>query len=93
MAPIVNHYDYIILDCPASIEDSVINAIYFSKKFLIPIEIGGFASSAIQDVLELIAVKEYSSLTGSDTQAFRVLLMLSKHSNITIIKKALSETM
>lgn len=63
LAPIVSQYDYIILDCPASIEDSVINAIYFSKRFLIPVEMGGFASSAIQDVLELIAeIKEYNSL-------------------------------
>lgn len=63
LAPIVNQYDHIILDCPASIEDSVINAIYFSKRFLIPVEMGGFAASAIQDVLELIAeIKEYRSL-------------------------------
>ncbi len=63
LTPIVSQYDYIILDCPASIEDSVINAIYFSKKFVIPVEMGGFASSAIQDVLELIAeIKEYASL-------------------------------
>jgi chromosome partitioning protein len=56
-------YDYIILDCPASIEYSVINAIYFAKQFVIPVEMGGFASSAIQDVLELIAeVKNYPSL-------------------------------
>lgn len=63
LTPIVGQYDYIILDCPASIEDSVINAVYFSKRFLIPVEMGGFASSAVQDVLELIAeIKEYSSL-------------------------------
>jgi len=60
---IVVNYDYIILDCPASIEDSVINAVYFSKNFVIPIEMGGFAASAIQDVLELITeVKECNSL-------------------------------
>lgn len=63
LTPIMSQYDYIILDCPASIEDSVINAIYFSKRFVIPVEMGGFASSAIQDVLELIAeIKEYGSL-------------------------------
>ena len=63
LASIISQYDYIILDCPASIEDSVINAIYFSKRFLIPVEMGGFASSAIQDILELISeIKEYNSL-------------------------------
>jgi chromosome partitioning protein len=63
LSKVVVKYDYIILDCPASIEDSVINAVYFSNRFIIPVEMGGFASSAIQDVLELIAeVKEYSSL-------------------------------
>jgi chromosome partitioning protein len=63
LTPIAAQYNHIILDCPASIEDSVINAIYFSKRFLIPVEMGGFASSAIQDVLELIAeIKEYKSL-------------------------------
>jgi len=60
---IVVKYDYVILDCPASIEDSVINAIYYADRFLIPVEIGAFASSAIQDVLELIAeIKESLSL-------------------------------
>lgn len=60
---VVVNYDYIILDCPASVEDSVINAIYFAEKFIIPVEMGGFAASAIQDVLELIAeIKEYPSL-------------------------------
>ena len=60
---IVVNYDYIILDCPASIEDSVINAIYTSDRFLIPVEMGAFATSAIQDVLELISeVKESLSL-------------------------------
>lgn len=63
LSRIVVNYDYIILDCPASIEDSVINAIYFSERFVIPVEIGGFAASAIQDVLELIAeIKECASL-------------------------------
>ena len=57
------NYDYILLDCPASIEDSVINAIYMANYFIIPVEMGGFVSSAIQDVLELISeVKEYDSL-------------------------------
>ena len=32
---IVVKYDYIIIDCPASIEDYVINAIYVSNKFVI----------------------------------------------------------
>jgi cellulose biosynthesis protein BcsQ len=60
---IVVNYDYIIIDCPASIEDSVINAIYFADSFIIPIEMGAFAASAVQDVLELIAeVKEFGSL-------------------------------
>jgi chromosome partitioning protein len=60
---VVVNYDYIVLDCPASVEDSVINAIYFAEKFIIPVEMGGFAASAIQDVLELIAeIKEYPSL-------------------------------
>lgn len=60
---VVVNYDYIIIDCPASIEDSVINAIYFAQQFVIPVEMGSFASSAIQDVLELIAkIKEYPSL-------------------------------
>ena len=60
---VVDKYDYVILDCPASVEDSVINAIYFADRFLIPVEIGAFASSAIQDVLELIAeIKESVSL-------------------------------
>jgi chromosome partitioning protein len=60
---IVVNYDYIIIDCPASIEDSVINAIYFADSFIIPVEMGAFAASAIQDVLELIAeVKESGSL-------------------------------
>jgi len=60
---VVVKYDYVILDCPASIEDSVINAIYYADRFLIPVEIGAFASSAIQDVLELIAeIKESHSL-------------------------------
>jgi chromosome partitioning protein len=63
LSKVVVNYDYIILDCPASVEDSVINAIYFADKFIIPVEMGGFASSAIQDVLELIAeIKEHSSL-------------------------------
>lgn len=62
---IVVKYDYIIIDCPASIEDSVINAIYASDKFIIPIEMGGFVSSAIQDMLEIIAeVKEYDDLNN-----------------------------
>ncbi len=60
---IVVNYDYIIIDCPASIEDSVINAIYFAEYFVIPVEMGAFAASAIQDVLELIAeIKESVSL-------------------------------
>lgn len=60
---LVVKYDYIIYDCPASIEDSVINAIYSADKFLVPIEMGGFVSSAIQDMLEIIAeVKEFDSL-------------------------------
>ena len=60
---IVVNYDYIIIDCPASIEDSVINAIYFADNFIIPVEMGAFAASAIQDVLELIAeVKEAGNL-------------------------------
>lgn len=60
---IVVNYDYVIIDCPASIEDSVINAIYFSKFFVIPVEMGAFAASAIQDVLELIAeIKEINNL-------------------------------
>jgi chromosome partitioning protein len=75
LKPIVAKYDYIILDCPASIEDSVINAIYFATRFVIPVEMGGFASSAIQDVLELIAeVKNYSSLQDLlDTKIVRFL--------------------
>ena len=60
---VVVNYDYIIIDCPASIEDSVINAIYFADNFIIPVEMGAFAASAIQDVLELIAeVKEAGNL-------------------------------
>ncbi|WP_203368631.1 ParA family protein [Cysteiniphilum marinum] len=63
LTTIVDKYNYIIIDCPASIEDSVINAIYFGEQFIIPVEMGGFASSAIQDVLEIIAeVKEYDTL-------------------------------
>jgi len=59
----VVNYDYIIIDCPASIEDSVINAVYFSEIFVIPVEMGAFAASAIQDVLELIAeIKEINNL-------------------------------
>ena len=58
-----DNYNYIIIDCPASIEDSVINAIYLANNFIIPVEIGGFASSAIQDVIELIAeIKEFDSM-------------------------------
>lgn len=60
---VVVNYDYIIIDCPASIEDSVINAIYFADNFIIPVEMGAFAASAIQDVLELLAeVKEAGNL-------------------------------
>lgn len=63
LTTIVDKYNYIILDCPASIEDSVINAIFLGDQFIIPVEMGGFAASAIQDVLEIITeVKEFSSL-------------------------------
>ena len=63
LSTIVDKYNYIILDCPASIEDSVINAIFLGNQFIIPVEMGGFAASAIQDVLEIITeVKEFPSL-------------------------------
>lgn len=41
-----------------------------------------------KDRLKELTLSEFCS----DTQAFRVLLMLSKHASNTLIKKALSET-
>jgi chromosome partitioning protein len=82
LSTIVDKYDYIIIDCPASIEDSVINAIYFGDQFIIPVEMGGFASSAIQDVLEIIAeVKEHTSL-GSLLESQSVKFIKNKVNSI-----------
>lgn len=54
--------DYVFIDCPPAADDAVLNAIYAASIVLVPVQMGGFAANAIQDVLDLITdVKGYET--------------------------------
>lgn len=70
--------DYVLIDCPPSGGEAVLNAIYAADKVVVPVNMGGFATNAIQDVLELITeVKGYDS-TGEMLESEKVVFVRNK---------------
>jgi chromosome partitioning protein len=61
-------YDYVFIDCPPESNDGIVNAITVADTVLVPVEMAGFADSAIQTVLELITDSK-GYMTLGDTLA------------------------
>ncbi|NRP10997.1 MULTISPECIES: ParA family protein [unclassified Marinobacterium] len=47
-------YDYVLIDCPPSIGEGVLNAVYTSDKVIVPVELDGFAVNSISNMFDLI---------------------------------------
>ncbi|QWR76332.1 ParA family protein [Candidatus Magnetomonas plexicatena] len=58
LAPIVNDYDYIVIDCPPSINAFTKNALTMAEHIIIPVDVGYFSILGLKQLLEEIELEK-----------------------------------
>ncbi|QDZ41712.1 ParA family protein (plasmid) [Euhalothece natronophila Z-M001] len=74
IAPLLDHYDYILIDCPPNIGVFAINALMASEEILVPVDmsyLGLIGISAINRTLEMVTTALDHSLTITGVLATR----------------------
>lgn len=86
--------DYVLIDCPPAADDAVLNALFAATTVLVPVQMGGFATNAIQDVLDLITeVKGYDD-AGEMLENEKVLFVRNKYdSRVRSVNKKVDEAL
>lgn len=87
LEPVTNDYDFIIIDCPPSLDDLTINALTVSNKIIIPSQADILSISGIMRLYDSYQlVKKY---TNSSIEVEGILL--TRHNQRALIKRDLEE--
>lgn len=54
LKPVINDYDYVILDCPPTLGILTVNALIAATEVLIPVDMAKFAMSGVQDLMDSV---------------------------------------
>lgn len=85
--PVINHYDYIIIDTPPALSILTINALTASDSVIIPAEADIYSLQGIKQLMETIdAVRSFTN-PGLQLQG----ILLTRHSARTILSKDMAE--
>ncbi len=61
LAPVLDNYDYILIDCPPSLDMLTVNALVAAKTVLIPMQCEYFALEGLSDLVETIDAISHSA--------------------------------
>jgi chromosome partitioning protein len=82
IAPLVASYDYILMDCPPSLDLLTINALIAAQSLLIPIQCEYFALEGVSELME--TVRQIRRLRNPDLELEGVLLtMFDERTNLS----------
>ena len=82
LSPILQHYDYILIDTPPSLGLLTINALAASDKLIIPVSTGFFALTGLVQLNETIQMVKQTQLNQS-LSILGVLCTFSERTNVT----------
>ena len=80
--PIVNNYDFIIIDCPPSLGLLTINALSFASGLLIPLQCEFFALEGLAYLLNTVKLVKQSSNPQLEIEGI-LLTMIDKRNNLS----------
>jgi chromosome partitioning protein len=82
LAPLVGNYDYILIDCPPSLDIPTVNALIAADSVLIPIQCEYFALEGVSELMETI--KHIRRLRNPELEIEGVLLtMFDERTNLS----------
>jgi chromosome partitioning protein len=82
LAPVVEKYDYILVDCPPSLDILTVNALIAANSVLVPIQCEYFALEGVSELMETI--RQIRRLRNSQLQIEGVLLtMFDERTNLS----------
>ena len=87
LEPIVEHFDYILIDCPPSLGLLTVNALVASDSLLIPIQCEFYALEGVTKLLE--SMKMVKNRMNPDLEIFGVLLTM--YDSRTTLSKQVAE--
>jgi chromosome partitioning protein len=80
--PLLDSYDYILIDCPPSLDILTVNALIAARRVLIPIQCEYFALEGVSELMETI--RQIRRLRNSDLEIEGVLLtMFDERTNLS----------
>ena len=82
IAPLVDHYDYLLVDCPPSLDILTVNALIAANSILIPIQCEYFALEGVSELME--TVRQIRRLRNPELEIEGVLLtMFDERTNLS----------
>lgn len=87
LSPIVEHFDYVLIDCPPSLGLLTVNALVASDSLLIPIQCEFYALEGVTKLLE--SMKMVKNRMNPDLEIFGVLLTM--YDSRTTLSKQVAE--
>lgn len=79
LRPVIDNYDYIIMDCPPNLGLTTMNALKLSDYFLIPVDAGDFSIDGLAFILD--AIEDVKDLEQGSFNDFAVYYSMYEPSN------------